>query len=33
MPPYYYPLIILAGMAAGFINVLAGNGSLITLRS
>jgi len=31
MPLYYYALIILAGMAAGFINVLAGNGSLITL--
>jgi uncharacterized protein len=29
--PYFYALIILAGMAAGFINVLAGNGSLITL--
>jgi uncharacterized protein len=31
MPMYLYVLIILAGMAAGFINVLAGNGSLITL--
>jgi uncharacterized membrane protein YfcA len=31
MPPYLYALIILAGMADGFINVLAGNGSLITL--
>jgi uncharacterized membrane protein YfcA len=28
---YAYPLLILAGMAAGFVNMLAGNGSLITL--
>ena len=28
---YSYPLIILAGFAAGFINTLAGSGSLITL--
>jgi uncharacterized membrane protein YfcA len=28
---YLYPLTVLAGMAAGFINVLAGSGSLITL--
>jgi uncharacterized membrane protein YfcA len=26
-----YPLIVLAGMAAGFVNILAGNGSLLTL--
>lgn len=26
-----YPLIVLAGVAAGFVNILAGNGSLITL--
>ena len=26
-----YPLIVLAGIAAGFVNILAGNGSLITL--
>jgi uncharacterized protein len=31
MPWYDYPLLILAGMAAGFVNMLAGNGSLITL--
>jgi len=31
MPWYAYPLLIIAGMAAGFVNVLAGNGSLITL--
>ena len=28
---YAYPLLILAGIAAGFVNMLAGNGSLITL--
>jgi len=28
---YYYPAIIIAGIAAGFINTLAGSGSLITL--
>lgn len=28
---YLYPLVVLAGAAAGFINVLAGSGSLITL--
>ena len=28
---YLYPLVVLAGVAAGFINVLAGSGSLITL--
>lgn len=28
---YVYPLVVLAGAAAGFVNVLAGNGSLITL--
>ncbi len=28
---YMYPLVVLAGVAAGFVNVLAGNGSLITL--
>ncbi len=28
---YDYPLLVLAGMAAGFVNMLAGNGSLITL--
>jgi uncharacterized membrane protein YfcA len=28
---YMYPMIVLAGVAAGFVNVLAGNGSLITL--
>ena len=28
---YTYPLLIIAGMAAGFVNMLAGNGSLITL--
>ncbi len=28
---YIYPLLILAGIAAGFVNMLAGNGSLITL--
>ncbi|OQA40428.1 MAG: hypothetical protein BWY52_02875 [Chloroflexi bacterium ADurb.Bin325] len=28
---YAYPLLVLAGIAAGFVNMLAGNGSLITL--
>jgi uncharacterized membrane protein YfcA len=28
---YMYPMVVLAGVAAGFVNVLAGNGSLITL--
>lgn len=28
---YDYPLLVLAGTAAGFVNMLAGNGSLITL--
>ena len=28
---YHYVLLILAGIAAGFVNMLAGNGSLITL--
>jgi uncharacterized membrane protein YfcA len=28
---YFYPILIIAGMAAGFINTLAGSGSLITL--
>ena len=28
---YLYPLVVLAGVAAGFVNMLAGNGSLITL--
>jgi uncharacterized membrane protein YfcA len=28
---YLYPLVVVAGCAAGFINTLAGNGSLITL--
>ncbi len=28
---YHYPLLVLAGIAAGFVNMLAGNGSLITL--
>jgi uncharacterized protein len=28
---YDYPLLVLAGIAAGFVNMLAGNGSLITL--
>ncbi len=28
---YIYPLIVLAGVAGGFVNVLAGNGSLIML--
>lgn len=28
---YVYPLLVLAGIAAGFVNMLAGNGSLITL--
>lgn len=28
---YFYPLIILAGFVAGFINTLAGSGSLVTL--
>jgi len=28
---YYYPLFFLAGMLAGFINTLAGNGSVFTL--
>lgn len=28
---YDYPLLVLAGVAAGFVNMLAGNGSLITL--
>lgn len=28
---YLYPLLLLAGLVAGFVNVLAGNGSLITL--
>ena len=31
MPWYIYPLIVLAGVAGGFVNVLAGNGSLIML--
>ncbi len=31
MPWYVYPLLFFAGIAAGFVNVLAGNGSLITL--
>lgn len=31
MPWYIYPLLVLAGVASGFVNVLAGNGSLITL--
>jgi len=28
---YFYPLIIIAGFIAGFINTLAGSGSLVTL--
>lgn len=28
---YDYPILVLAGIAAGFVNMLAGNGSLITL--
>jgi uncharacterized membrane protein YfcA len=28
---YFYPLIILAGFVAGFVNTLAGSGSLVTL--
>ena len=31
MEPYIYFIIILGGLAAGFINTLAGNGSVITL--
>jgi uncharacterized membrane protein YfcA len=31
MPWYIYPLVILAGFIAGFINTLAGSGSLVTL--
>ncbi len=31
MPWYFIPVVIAAGFAAGFINVLAGSGSLITL--
>lgn len=31
MEYYHYPLVIAAGFAAGFINTLAGSGSLITL--
>ncbi len=31
MPLYIYPLIVAAGFAAGFINTLAGSGSLVTL--
>ena len=28
---YFYPLMIIAGFAAGFINTLAGSGSILTL--
>jgi uncharacterized membrane protein YfcA len=28
---YFYPILIIAGIVAGFINTLAGSGSLITL--
>ncbi|MBD3216914.1 MAG: TSUP family transporter, partial [candidate division Zixibacteria bacterium] len=28
---YFYPLLIAGGFACGFINILAGSGSLITL--
>ena len=31
MELWIYPAVILAGLAAGFINTLAGSGSLITL--
>lgn len=31
MPPYAYPLLIAAGFVAGFVNTLAGSGSLVTL--
>ncbi len=31
MEPYAYPLLVVAGFVAGFVNTLAGSGSLVTL--
>lgn len=31
MPTYAYPLLLMAGFVAGFVNTLAGSGSLVTL--
>jgi uncharacterized membrane protein YfcA len=31
LPLYYYPIIIIVGLASGFLNTVAGGGSLITL--